>query len=306
MAATLQAMPEVPGVEHIYVNAGGLRMHVAVAGPEDGEPIMLLHGWPQHWWLWRKVMPVLADSGYRVYAPDLRGLGWTEATARYSDYDKRQFARDILALLDALGIDRPVKLAGHDWGGWTGFVLSITHPERVDCYLALNISPPWLDPRPFNLLRMLKATSRIWYMGVMAIPGLNWLAQAGPMRPVFRSRLIGSADNREAWADGAVDTYLDQFKDPRRRRATKFIYRRFVLTEVPQIQLGRYLKGKLKTRTLLLFGRNDVAIDPDVIDADHSKYASDMTVEFVDDCGHFIVDERPDLVASKMLEFFAR
>ena len=78
-----QPMPAVEGVEHIYVNAGGLRTHVAVAGPEGGEPVMLLHGWPQHWWLWRNVMPELAAAGYRVYAPDLRGLGWSEATERF-------------------------------------------------------------------------------------------------------------------------------------------------------------------------------------------------------------------------------
>lgn len=296
-------MPEVPGVEHIWVNAGGLRMHVAVAGPEAGEPVVLLHGWPQHWWLWRNVIPKLADAGYRVYAPDLRGLGWTEATSRYAQYDKRQFARDIVALLDVLEIDK-VKLAGHDWGGWTGFLVSMMFPERVDRYMAFNIPPPWLDPRPFNLGRALKATSRLWYQVVMATPGLNWLAQAGPMKPVFKARIIGGSAPG-VWSDDIVDTYLDQFNDPERRRSSKFIYRRFLLAELPQIQAGKYVEGRLTTPTRLVFGRNDVAIDPEVIDTDHSKFADDFEVQFVEDCGHFIVDEQPELVSARLLEWFS-
>ncbi|MFT4048784.1 MAG: alpha/beta hydrolase [Solirubrobacterales bacterium] len=300
-----QPMPEVPGVEHIYLNAGGLRMHVATAGPEGGEPIMLLHGWPQHWWLWRNVIPVLADAGYRVYAPDLRGLGWTEATPRYRDYDKRQFARDIVALLDVLELHEPIKLVGHDWGGWTGFVVAMTHPERVERYLAMNIPPPWLDPRPFNLGRAAKATSRLWYQVVMATPGLNWAAQVGPAKSVFEDGIVKGSVRREVWGDGVLDVFLDQFEDADHRRSSKFIYRRFLLTELPQIQAGKYLDGKLTVKTHLLFGRGDQAIDPDVIDADHSRHADDLTIEFVEDCGHFIVDEQPETVAATALKFFA-
>jgi pimeloyl-ACP methyl ester carboxylesterase len=300
----LQPMPEVEGVEHIYVNAGGLRMHVATAGPEGGEPVMLLHGWPQHWWLWRKVMPALAAQGYRVYAPDLRGLGWTEATERFADYDKRQFARDIVALLDELGIEK-VKLAGHDWGGWTGFLVSITAPERVDRYVAFNILPPWLDPGPFDVGKMLKAVSRLWYQVVMATPGVSRFAQAGPGRAFFQKRLIGSAGDGDAWSGGAVDVYLDQFRDPRRSRATMYIYRRFLLVELPQIQTGKYVPARLTTRAKLVFGLDDIAIDPAVLDGPHEKFADDLTIDRVENCGHFIVDERPELVAEKLIEFFA-
>ncbi|MBJ7291840.1 alpha/beta fold hydrolase, partial [Williamsia sp.] len=105
-------LPHVDGVEHQYVDAGPLRMHVAVAGPADAPPLLLLHGWPQHWYLWRDVIPAVSDR-YRVIAPDLRGFGWTDAPP--GGYRKERLATDILALLDALGIDR-VRLVGHDWG----------------------------------------------------------------------------------------------------------------------------------------------------------------------------------------------
>lgn len=303
-APHLQPMPEVEGVEHLYINAGGLRMHVATAGPEDGPPVMLLHGWPQHWWLWREVIPALAGEGYRVYAPDLRGLGWTEATDRICDYDKRQFARDIIALLDALEIDK-VRLAGHDWGGWTGFLVSIMAPERVDRYMALNIPPPWLDPGPFDLMKTLKALSRLGYQVIMSTPGLSRFAQAGGGRKILADGVVKASKRREVWDNGVLDVFLDQFQDPKRSRATMYIYRRFLTAELPQIQLGKYVPGRLTTPTKLLFGLDDVAIDPAVLDADHSKFADDLEIDRVPDCGHFIVDERPELVIEKMTEFFA-
>jgi pimeloyl-ACP methyl ester carboxylesterase len=303
--ALLQPMPEVPGVEHIYVNAGGLRMHVAVAGPEDGEPVMLLHGWPQHWWLWRNVMPNLAAAGYRVYAPDNRGFGWSEATPKFADYDKRVLARDFIALLDALGVEK-VRLAGHDWGGFAGFLMAMIAPERVDRYLVFNMTPPWLDPRPFNLLSALKALSRLDYQVVMSTPGLSRIAQAGPLRPTFRDGVIKGSKHPEIWADGKVDTYLNQFLAPQRSTATKFLYRSFLTKELPLIQFNKYMPVKLTTPTKMIFGLDDVAIDPDLITSDqHSKFATDFTVETVEGHGHFIVDENPELATAKLLEFFA-
>src|SRR5829696_9504920 len=106
-------LPALPGVSHRAIHVNGTRLHVAEAG--DGPPLLLLHGWPQHWWCWRKLIPRLAAS-YRVLAPDLRGWGWSDAPP--GDYDKASFAADIVALLDAEGIDR-VSVIGHDWGGFT-------------------------------------------------------------------------------------------------------------------------------------------------------------------------------------------
>ena len=111
----MAAPPEIPGVEHRYVDAGGLRVHVAEAG--EGDPVLLLHGWPQHHYMWRGVIERLAPQ-YRLLAPDLRGFGWTDTPD--TGYDGETFASDQVALLDALEIER-VKVVGHDWGGCSGF-----------------------------------------------------------------------------------------------------------------------------------------------------------------------------------------
>src|SRR4051794_9991824 len=116
MSTSPQTPPDAPGVTHDWVDAGGLRTHVALAGPEDAPPLMLVHGWPQNWWAWREVIARTKDR-YRVIAPDLRGHGWTDAPR--DGYGKDQLATDLLALLDAMGLER-VTWVGHDWGAFTG------------------------------------------------------------------------------------------------------------------------------------------------------------------------------------------
>ena len=102
------------GVTHRWVDVAGLSVHVAEAGA--GPPLLLLHAWPQHWFCWRRVVP-LSDR-YRLIMPDLRGHGRSGAPRR--GYEKEQLATDLLTLLDTLELDK-VGLVGHDWGGWTGF-----------------------------------------------------------------------------------------------------------------------------------------------------------------------------------------
>src|SRR5215212_3618132 len=136
----LEELPPVNGVRHRTVSVNGIDMHVAEAG--DGPPLLLVHGWPQHWWCWRHLIPALSQR-YRVLAPDLRGMGWSSAPE--GPYDKQTFADDLLALLDAEGIER-TRIIGHDWGGYASFLLALGHPERVERLVGLDIPPPWRTP----------------------------------------------------------------------------------------------------------------------------------------------------------------
>src|SRR3954451_16471130 len=123
----------------MFVDAGGLKVHVALAGPADAPPVVLLHGWPQNWWCWRHVVPLLADR-FRLVMPDLRGHGWSDAPAR--GYEKERLARDLIALLDALELDR-VGYLGHDWGAFVGYLAAIAAPERIRALMTLSIPHPW-------------------------------------------------------------------------------------------------------------------------------------------------------------------
>ena len=161
-----QAPPDVDGAHHRRVavdtaDAGRIDLHVLEAG--EGPPVLLLHGWPQHAWCWRHVIPRLAGD-FRLIAPDLRGFGWSGVTE--GGYDPVTFASDAIALLDSLEIER-AHVVGHDWGGATAFVMALAHPERVQRLLVLNSVPPWVEVSP----QLIAGAWRSWYAVVMAAAG---------------------------------------------------------------------------------------------------------------------------------------
>src|SRR5919108_254932 len=134
-------MPQLAGVEHRDVDVRGVRLHVAEAGA--GDPVLLVHGWPQHWWSWRELIPSLAER-HRVIAPDLRGLGWSGAPAD-GDYRKETLADDLLGVIDALDLGR-VRYVGHDWGAWLGYLIALREPDRLDRLVTISVPRPRPPP----------------------------------------------------------------------------------------------------------------------------------------------------------------
>jgi pimeloyl-ACP methyl ester carboxylesterase len=274
------------------VEARGIQFHYAEAGGGD-DVVLCLHGWPQHWYEWRNLMPALADR-YRVIALDQRGFGWSEAPP--SGYEKENLVDDALAVLDELGIER-VKLVGHDWGAWVGFLLALRAPERIDRYLALNILPPWTSMRA-----MAPHMWRFWYQWMILTPGIGYrLHTSGKFVPKV---LAGGSVRREVWDDATLHAFSDTFTEPARARAAVQMYRVFNLREAPEMARGRYADAQLKVPTRLLFGTGDQALKHTIL-AGYERHADDMLVEKVEGCGHFIADERPDLVAKRAREFFS-
>jgi len=123
-----------PWTHHVAI-VNGFRMHCVIAG--KGYPIVLLHGWPQSWYAWRKVIAPLAER-FTVIAPDLRGLGSSDRPM--TGYDKRTLATDVYALAGSLGFSK-IGLAGHDWGAVVGFYLAYDHPELVERLTVLDAIP---------------------------------------------------------------------------------------------------------------------------------------------------------------------
>jgi pimeloyl-ACP methyl ester carboxylesterase len=283
-------------VEHRYVDARGLRTHVAIAGPEDGEPVVLVHGWPQHWWIWREVIPPLVEAGYRCICPDLRGHGWTDAPP--DGYEKEQFATDVLAALDELGIER-FKLVGHDWGGFAGFLMALRAPERVEKFLALSIIHPWIERSggPADAVKQLLGAS---YQFVIGSPVVGrQVVQRTPFIKLILSRGAGSPI-----AGDASDAYAERWRDPKRAGATSAIYRTLLLREIGPILGGRYRDQRLTVPTVLVHGKRDPVIRAERLRG-FEQYADDMRVGEVEG-GHFLPDEQPAIVAEQALALFAR
>jgi pimeloyl-ACP methyl ester carboxylesterase len=274
-----ESIPDVAGVEHEFVDAGGLRTHVALAG--EGPPVLLMHGWPQHWYLWREVIPRLAPHA-RVIAPDFRGFGWSDVPR--SGYEMDQLKRDMLALLDELGVHE-LSIAGHDWGGFVGCLLALEHPERVKSFLALNVIPPW----PARDRSVLRDAWRLIYMPLLACPGLGRrLGRAVAARGLRDSGL----------PDGDVEAFVSRFRGER-GRVTERVYGSFIRS-LPGFVRGRYSASDLRVPSRLVFGTRDPVLTARAAE-DAAAQTELLELELVPDAGHFVVDEKPELVADRLL-----
>jgi pimeloyl-ACP methyl ester carboxylesterase len=280
------SFPRVAGVEHRFLNAGGLRMHLAEAG--EGRPIVMLHGWPQHWYLWRGVMPLLAPQA-RVLCPDLRGFGWTDVPGR--GYDRETMAQNVLELLDELALDR-VDLVGHDWGGWIGFLLALRRPERIGRFVALSIVPPW----PSGDRRGLLEACRIAYQIPLALPQLG---RRGVEHGLARLALRARSD---AFSEEEIEAFTDWLKGER-AYASELLYRTFLVREAVPVFAGRYAGLPLDVPTLLRVGERDALIPTRAV-REQAARADALELELVPETGHFIVDEKPGLVADRAVGFF--
>ncbi|BDX30603.1 putative epoxide hydrolase EphF [Mycobacterium antarcticum] len=281
-------MPAIDGVRRSFVEARGVRFHVTEAGPPDGRPVLALHGWPQHHWVYRDL---LADPppGLRIIAPDLPGYGWSGPAPHA--WAKDDVAADVLALMDAMGLDR-VLLVGHDWGGFVGYRMVLAEPERFDGYLVMNMAHPWQTPRTIlpHFWRFLAYQPFVASIGMLLQRRTPYLE-----RVIYR---VGPKAHRVKPADARI--YAERFRDPVVARAATDTYRTFLLRELPAgAREPEQRRATVPIRAL--FGMADFAVHPSLADPATAN-ADDYTFEPVD-CGHFVIDERPELVRAKLIAF---
>lgn len=274
---------QVEGVRHDHVTAGGVRFHVAEAGA--GVPVVLLHGFPQHWYAWRRVVPLLAGE-FRLIMPDARGAGGSDAPRK--GYDTATRARDVLALMDAMDLDR-VRLIGHEWGAWAGFRACLDAPDRFEGFLALNMVHPW--PYHRNLL---KGAWRMWYTALWEYPVLG----AAVLRhwPAFTRFML-----RDSGDPDAIEEFVQAVREPARARAGQALHWQYVTKDIPRLIVRR--KERLRVPTRILFGDHDFAASPDVLPGGE-RHADDLRTTVVAG-GHYLPERQPALVAGAARELFA-
>jgi pimeloyl-ACP methyl ester carboxylesterase len=286
-------MPVLDGVEHRFVDLPGLRMHVAEAG--RGDPVLLLHGFPEHWWEWRKVIPALAEH-YRLIVPDLRGAGWTDAPR--TGYTPDQLVADVAGLLDVLGLER-VRLVGHDWGALVGFLFCLYHPERAHQYISLAIPHPYVRFHP----RLIPIAGRLWFQFAIATPVLGPLLLRTGNQPLARYLPNNFTSDRAAWSAEDLEIFMAPLRDSNRARAAAALYRDFIVPLFPRVIAGRYRHMRLSTPTRILYGSQDWAMRAEILGG-YQDHADDLKLIRVEGASHFIADEKPDVVIAQTREFF--
>jgi pimeloyl-ACP methyl ester carboxylesterase len=222
-----------------------------------------------------------------VICPDLRGLGWS-GQPEDGDFAKERLADDMLALIDLLGVERAGYM-GHDWGGWTGWLLALRAPERFTRLLLVSILHPWAS-RVATLLN--------WWRGLYQLP----LAAPVLGPALVRDGRVVRMALRGAMSDDDVAVFADVLRDPARAEASSLLYRHFQLRDLPALVGGRYAEARVELPVKLLFPRRDGAQHVSQL-AGLERHAPQAEVELVAG-GHLLPDERPQLVADRARAWF--
>ncbi|QAY71891.1 alpha/beta hydrolase [Xylanimonas protaetiae] len=278
-------LPAASGFDHLAVETPGLRTHVAIVG--EGEPVVLLHGFPQHWWQWHAIAPVIAAAGYRVVCPDLRGAGWTAADDPRIERETR--LRDLLALLDALGVDR-AHVVAHDMGAITAMQLAYDHPARVRTAVQLSVPPGFMAFRPGVL------------PGFRHLPRFVWHRAGASLRGIFSDAYVA-----QPMAQATVEAHLAPMRRPEVDGAVRLLTRGMVLPEAVRLGRGAYCRRRLTVPTLFVFGRRDYPWTAGLLERvcrDPQRYADRAELAYVDDAAHFVTDDAPAAVADLALGWF--
>ncbi|HPG25012.1 MAG TPA: alpha/beta hydrolase [Myxococcota bacterium] len=271
---------------HHAAKVNGLRIHYVRAG--QGDPVVLLHGWPQTWYMWRKVIPVLAER-YTVIAPDLRGFG--QSSKPVDGYDKRTVASDIYELVRSLGFEK-VFLVGHDFGGPTAYAYACAHPEDVRGLAILDVSITIDEAEAASYF------TRLFHLSFNAEPDLAVALVSGRER-IFLTHFYRDCYNPGAFTLEDIDEYVASFSAPGALRASMAHYGA-LWTDLAHNKENA--KTPLRMPVLALGGEMGFG---DFCVTAMKRVATDVRGGTIPGCAHWIAEEQPEALCRALLAFFA-
>ena len=273
-------------IEHMQVKANGITFHVAVAGANNAPPIFCLHGFPEGWQSWRPIMELLSNA--RIVAPDLRGYGQTEHPA--DGYDVFTLTDDIRALMETLGIDRPL-LVSHDWGGALGWIFAHRYSSLIRRLVVINCTHPKTLVRAVLRFEDFQ-TIRIPWVPFFEIP---WLPEAFMSSALGRKLLKLSFTLREGQKGtmnvALVDELVERFQTPADLRGPINYYRRMVETQlVPEkrARLDAVYATPISVPVTLVWGAKDGALSARVAMNSALDAGCEVELRPLPGVGHFV------------------
>ena len=278
---------------HHTTSVNGIQMHYVIGG--QGDPVVLIHGWPETWYAWHKVMPALAKN-YTVIAPDLRGLG--DSSKPPTGYDGKTLAEDIHQLVTQLGF-KTIFLVGHDIGAFVVYPYAAAHPTEVKRLVVMEVPPPitgFFPPPPLAV--------PLWWIFFHQTPDVPEAIVQGNEMTYLSWFLHNLAYNPAAITQEAINEYVSHYSAPGGMRAGFEYYR-----AIPQdaIQNENYSKTNLTMPVLALgagyipaFGGNPNT----AAETGMKMLAQNVTGITVPNSGHYIAEEQPQFVIEQLAKFF--
>lgn len=279
------------GWQHDHVETNGVRLHYVTQG--EGPLVLLLHGFPEHWYSWRHQIAPLAEAGFRVVAPDMRGYNISDKPRR--GYDIKNLTKDVRGLIRAFG-EQSATIVGHDWGGVIAHQFPRDYPNACDRLIVMNAP-----------------LVRSWYWGrrnfpnntyalMMQVPGLaerrSWSDIDETTHRVFQS----VAADDDAFSAEDIDIFADALKQPGALSAAMRYYRNIYWPNWFLTWPDRNLRVTCPTQ--FIWGREDRAVRLPFME-EAAEYVDDLQQVIIDNAGHWVQQEQPAQVTAAMLEFLA-
>jgi len=288
---------------HDTVETNGVELHVVTAGPDDGDLVVLLHGFPEFWYAWQHQMQPLAEAGYRVVAPDLRGYNRSENPDGVAAYHIDELLGDVVGLVHAFDRES-AHVVGHDWGGLIAWQTAIDRPGVVDRLTILNAPHPSAYERAIrSSLRQLRKS---WYVAYFQLPvlpelGLGWNDFA------MLDRILGDGTVKpDAFTETDIDRYKRALARPGARTAALNYYRALARRNA-KLTISQGGVGDLPVRvpTLLVWGEQDDALDISLTEG-LEEWVDDLRVERLPDASHWVQFDAPKRVSELLKSHLAR
>ncbi|MGY4474956.1 alpha/beta fold hydrolase [Bradyrhizobium sp. USDA 3364] len=288
-------------MEHLTIRANGAAFHVARTG--SGPPLLLLHGWPEFWLTWKPVMARLADR-YTLIAPDLRGFGDSDkpqGTSQGAAYGPDQHTDDMLALLDALGIDR-AGIVGHDVGGAVMQPLARKAAERIAGLFFFDFVYPGIGPRMAAPDRL----NHIWYQSFHQMEMAPALVGANREScRIYIGHFLHDWTHRKAAFDDVIEDFADNFFKPGNLAGGFAHYRASHAGRVKMMQGEAPVLPPIAVPTCIRWAEHDPLFPYAWTDRLGETF-SNLDLAMFPDVGHFPHREDPDRAAAEIAGFFAR
>jgi pimeloyl-ACP methyl ester carboxylesterase len=281
----------------------GVTFNVALSGPADAPPVILLHGFPESHRTWRGLAPLLEDE-FRLVMPDQRGFAGSDRPPDVEHYRSDILVDDIFALADALGIDR-FALVGHDWGGAISWPAALRGDPRLTRLAIINAPHPAIFQK--SLIEDSDQRAASQYINAFRTPGFEKVPEAMGWEPFFDKSFSGHVDLATISPEERAQ-YIAEWSEPGGFRAMLNWYRASQIlvpppgVEVPIPSWMLALFPKVTVPTLVIWGMQDKALLPIQLEG-LDRLVEDLRVHRIPDAGHFVPWEKPDAVAEVLKPF---
>jgi epoxide hydrolase 4 len=286
---------DIPNLEHVFLPTNGIRLHVAQSGSRYSPLVILLHGFPEFWYGWRRQIQPLAEAGLRVWAPDQRGYNLSDKPKGISAYRLDELAKDVIGLIDAAGVDQ-CYLAGHDWGAAVAWWVALRYPERLHKLAILNVPHP--SVMVHHLTSNLSQLRRSWYMFFFQIPSLTEaILRNNDCEPLVRMLMTGSKPGSFTQED--IDKYRQAWW--RKDAITSMLNWYRAVIQMPPAMNGNQ---RISVPTLMLWGAQDAALGREMAQPS-LDLCTEGTLVFFESASHWVQHDAFEAVNKHLVEFFS-